>query len=258
MAAPTLTNPPVSPSVSRPATFDAEADAHLAWQATNVTEMGTVNTWIEGQIAEVTDQADIATDQAVIATTQAGIAATQVGLATTQAGIATTQAGLAATSAASAANAPGTSATSTTSLTIGAGAKTLTIQTGKLFALGQTVVIARTSAPSVQMTGAITAHNSGTGSLSVTIPTNGFAGSGTYTDWTISLSGAKGEKGDTSSLIRVNRSSTTLLVAADNGKYFICTGSFNLNADTPANLGNGWFCHVKNAGVGTVQAQVKV
>jgi hypothetical protein len=51
MAAPTLTNPPVSPSVSRPATFDAEADDHLAWQATNVTEMGTVNTWIEGQTA---------------------------------------------------------------------------------------------------------------------------------------------------------------------------------------------------------------
>lgn len=250
MAAPTLTNPPVSPSVSRPATFDAEADAHLAWQATNVTEMGTVNTWIEGQTAEVTGQADIATTQAGIATTQAGIATTQAGVATTQAGIATTQAGLAATSAASAANAPGTSATSTTSLTIGSGAKSLTIQTGKLFAVGQTVVIARTSNPATQMTGVITAHDNGTGALSVTIPTNGFAGSGTFTDWTISLSGAKGEKGDTSSLIRVNRSSNTMLTAADNGKYFNVIGSFTQTFDTPANLGNGFYCYIRNVGAG--------
>lgn len=254
MAAPTLTNPPVSPSVSRPATFDAEADAHLAWQATNVTEMGAVNTWIEGQTAEVTDQADIATAQAVIATTQAGIAATQVGLATTQAGIATTQAGLAATSAASAANAPGTSATSTTSLAIGSGAKSLTIQTGKLFAVGQTAVIARTSDPIVQMTGAITAHNSGTGALSVIIPTNGFAGSGTYTDWTISLSGVKGEKGDGASLTRVYRSSNTMITAADNGKYFNLTTQFSQTFDTAANLGAGFFCYIKNVNTDGISA----
>lgn len=202
--------------------------------------------------ANATTQANTATTQAGIATTQAGIATTQAGVATTQAGIATTQAGLAATSAASAANAPGTSATSTTSLTIGSGAKSLTIQTGKLFAVGQTVVIARTSDPIVQMTGAITAHNSGTGALSVAIPTNGFAGSGTYTDWTISLSGSKGEKGDTSSLIRVNRSSNTMLTAADNGKYFIYTGVFTQTADTPSNLGSGWFCYCKNAGGGAI------
>lgn len=254
MAAPTLTNPPVSPSVSRPATFDAEADAHLAWQATNVTEMGTVNTWIEGQTAKVTGQAGIATTQAGIATTQADIATTQAGEATTQAGIATTQAGLAATSAASALNAPGTSATSATSLTIGSGAKSLTIQTGKLFAVGQTVVIAQTSDPATQMTGVITAHNNGTGALSVTIPTNGFAGSGTFTDWTISLSGAKGEKGDTSSLIRVNRSSNTMLTAADNGKYFNLTNQFSQTFDTPANLGNGWFCYIKNVNIDGISA----
>lgn len=252
MAAPTLTNPPVSPSVSRPATFDAEADAHLAWQATNVTEMGTVNTWIEGQTAEVTDQADIATAQAVIAATQAGIATTQAGNAATQAGIATTQAGLSAASAASAANSPGTSATSTTSLSIGSGSKSLTIQTGKLFAVGQTVVIARTSDPTVQMTGAITAHNSGTGALSALIPVNGFAGSGTFTDWTISLSGVKGEKGDGSSLVRIARSSNTMLNASDNGKYFVCTLTFIQTFDTPANLGIGWFCYIKNAGTGNV------
>jgi hypothetical protein len=34
-----LTPPPTAPSTSDPATFDARADAHVAWQATNVTEM---------------------------------------------------------------------------------------------------------------------------------------------------------------------------------------------------------------------------
>jgi hypothetical protein len=95
----------------------------------------------------------------------------------------------AATSAASAVNATGTSATSTTSLTVGTGAKALTLaQTGKAFALGQPVVIARTSAPAtVYMAGRISAFNSGTGALTVEVEMA--AGSGTYTDWTIALSG---------------------------------------------------------------------
>jgi hypothetical protein len=145
--------------------------------------------------ANAITQADTATTQAGISTTQADISTDQAVISTTQADISTTQAGLAATSAASALNAPGTSATSTTSLTIGSGAQSLTIQTGKLFTVGQTAVIARTSDPVDQMTGVITAHNSGTGALSVIIPTNGFDGSGTFTDWTISLSGAKGIPG---------------------------------------------------------------
>lgn len=253
MAAPTLTNPPVSPSVSRPAMFDAEADAHLAWQATNVTEMGAVNTWIEGQTSEVTDQADIATAQAVIATTQAGISTAQAVAAAASAAAAGVSAAAAAASAASAANAPGTSATSTTSLTIGSGVKSLTIQTGKLFSLGQTVIIARTSDPATQMSGTITAFNSGTGALDVTIPTNSFAGSGTYTDWTISLSGLRGATGSPgATLVRTVLSTNATLQAAGISKYFICTTTLILSANTPANLGNGWFVYVKNGGTGNV------
>ncbi len=52
--------------------------------------------------------------------------------------------------------------------------------------MGQSVVIARTSDPfGVRMGGVITAHNSGTGALTVLV---GVAlGSGTFTDWTVSL-----------------------------------------------------------------------
>lgn len=78
-------------------------------------------------------------------------------------------------------------ATSTTSLTIGTGSKALTIETGKLFSVGQFAYIARTSAPSNFMIGQVTAHNPSTGSLTVNVASGGTSGSGTYTDWTVSI-----------------------------------------------------------------------
>jgi hypothetical protein len=114
-------------------------------------------------------------------------AASSASTASTQAGIATTKAGEAATSATSALTAPGTSATSTTSLTIGTGSKSLTIQTGKAYSLGQSIIIADTSAPGTNwMFGQITSYNSGTGALIVNVTT--INGSGTITAWTVSLS----------------------------------------------------------------------
>ena len=63
--------------------------------------------------------------------------------ASTQAGNASTSAGAASASAASAISAPGTSATSSTSLAIGLGAQSLTIQTGKSIVVGMFVTIAK-------------------------------------------------------------------------------------------------------------------
>lgn len=94
--------------------------------------------------------------------------------------------------AATAVNAPGTSATSTTSLTIGTGSKSLTLaQTGKAFAVGQDVVIARTSAPVNRMIGVITAFNSGTGAMTVNV-TDVEGSGGPFTDWTVALTGPSG------------------------------------------------------------------
>jgi len=77
-----------------------------------------------------------------------------------------------------------TSGTSTTSNTVGAGAKTFVSQTGKGWQAGNSLVIARTSDPTTQMRGIVTSYNTGTGSLGFT--SQAFDGSGTYTDWTIS------------------------------------------------------------------------
>jgi len=93
----------------------------------------------------------------------------------------------AAASALSALNSPGTNATSVTSITFGTGSKTLTIQTGKDLVVGQFVSIAYTPDANNWMQGVITAHNPGTGSLTVNV--GAYKGTGTFADWTIGLSG---------------------------------------------------------------------
>lgn len=78
-------------------------------------------------------------------------------------------------------------ATSTTSLMVGAGTKSPNVGPGKGFAPGQSVVVARTSAPATtRMVGIVLAYDSGTGILDVDVAAGGVFGSGTYTDWSIS------------------------------------------------------------------------
>jgi hypothetical protein len=93
----------------------------------------------------------------------------------------------AALSAAAAIAAPNTSATSTSSVINSAGTKTFIIQTGKSIVPGMWVTIARTTTPSTTwMNGAVTSYNSATGVLVVAVTRVG--GSGTYNNWTITLS----------------------------------------------------------------------
>jgi len=120
------------------------------------------------------------------ATAAADTATTQAGVATTQVALATAQASAAAASAASALTAPGTSATSATSLSCTPGTKSLTIQTGKAYSVGQFVMIANTPTPTNYLSGQIITYDASTGEMTVFASTTG--GSGTYTDWTISLS----------------------------------------------------------------------
>lgn len=84
--------------------------------------------------------------------------------------------------------------TSTSSLTIDVGAVTLTTQADKQYAVGQPVRITRTSDVTQWMDGQVTAYNSLTGTMSVQVAT--VSGSGTYSNWTIALSGQGGPAGD--------------------------------------------------------------
>lgn len=180
-----------------------------------------------------TTQADIATTQASAAATSATnsaasatTATTEAGIATTEAGIATTQANNASTSATSAsgsessantsagqaatfatnasnsaaaaaasaaASAGSFQSTSTTSLAVGTGSKTLTVGTGLNFATGAFLMISETSSATNYMHGTVTSYNSSTGSLTVNV--TDISGSGTYIDWTVSVSGTQGPAG---------------------------------------------------------------
>ncbi len=117
-------------------------------------------------------------------------AQTAASTATAAADTATTKAAEASASAASAVNAPGTSATSTTSLLIGTGSKSLTIQTAKAFVVGQFVIIASSASPSNYMIGQITSYTSGTGALVVNVSSIG--GTGTLASWNIALTAPGG------------------------------------------------------------------
>lgn len=77
-------------------------------------------------------------------------------------------------------------ATSTTSLTIGTGSKSLTTQTGKAWIAGSWLYIVSSSSITNTMQGQVTAYNSGTGSLTVNVTS--VSGAGTFASWAIGLS----------------------------------------------------------------------
>jgi hypothetical protein len=85
---------------------------------------------------------------------------------------------------AAALNAYATNSTSASSLAIGTGSKSLTVETGKSYVAGMSVKIAYTTTPANYMLGYVTSYNSGTGALVVNVTETG--GSGTYAAWTVS------------------------------------------------------------------------
>lgn len=188
------------------------------------------------------------------ATTSAANAATSETNAASSASAAATSASNAAASAQAAVNAPGTSATSTTSLTIGAGSQTLAIQTGKSIVVGMSVKVASTATPTNWMFGDVTAYNSGTGSLTVNVTATN--GSGTASAWTVSLAGQRGPAGaDGQSALttRSARTSNTMLVAANKGEIIdITSGTFTQTFAACATLGNGWSVWITNSGTGNI------
>lgn len=248
-----MTPLPTPPSTSDPSTFDARADALIAALPGFVTEANALETNV---------------------TTLQSTAATNASTATTQASNAAASAAAADASALTATNAPGTNATSTTSIAVGTGSKTITIQTGKSLVIGMMVMIASTATPTNYMHGQITAYNSGSGSLTVNVTTIG--GSGTIASWTVSLApltpaslpsqgGNSGKFLTTDAttaswgairqaiLTYASRTTNTILGFADNGLFLdITSGTFSQTFDAAATLTAGWYCYIRNTGTGDI------
>lgn len=163
----------------------------------NITAIGNNLGIIESSAASASVDAESASLSAVSATASASSATASAASALASAGSATLSASSASASSVSAANSAGLAAgyvggitaTSATSTTIATGAVSITTQTGKGFVPGHPVKIARTSDPAASyMQGTVTAYNSGTGALDVSVASVG--GTGTFSDWTLSLTSA--------------------------------------------------------------------
>jgi len=140
------------------------------------------------------------------------------------------------------------SATSTSSLTIGTGSKSLTIETGKGFTVGQPVLIASTAAPANYMNGQVTAYDAVNGAMTVNVTNIG--GSGTVASWTVSVSAVV--LATAPSLAQRTITSADTLVSSDQGKLINCSGTFTLSVTAAATLGNGWWCYVRDTGTGVI------
>lgn len=156
------------------------------------TNVGDLLTWIppmteefNTELANVNESLLEIEGIAADAEASAAAAAVSESEATTQAGISTTQAGIAVAAAASATLAPGTSATSTSTLTPGYGSKSFTLaEVGKTFVVGQFVTVADSADPGNKyFNGPITAFTSGT--VAITVDSRAFAGMTSSSSWVV-------------------------------------------------------------------------
>jgi hypothetical protein len=152
-------------------TFSARVDAFITWMITFVTEVAALASNVYQNTIDAFTQASAANSSASAAATSAASAAV---------------------SAASAIASATTNGTSTTSLTLGAGSQSLTTQTGKNWAPGMWINCVRTSDRSKSMSGYIDSYSSGTGALVLMVVAANVSGSGTFTDWTLTVSGQPG------------------------------------------------------------------
>lgn len=192
-------------------TFSSRVDAFVVWLISAVSQFGAVATNVYNNAVDAFSSATSAGNSAAAAALSAASADQDAQTATM---------------------APGTSATSVTSMVLGLGSKTFTLaQTGKLFKKGNTVTIATSAAGNNWMSGPITAFDAGTGVMTVNV-TN-FTGSGTFTDWVVSLSGAAGLTGVVNELLASNiASAATVNLTNATGNLVHITGTTTISAFT--------------------------
>ena len=124
---------------------------------------------------------------------------------------------------------------STTSLAVGSGDKTFTMEADLAFGVGQFVNIADDAAPATnQMRGRITAYNRTTGATTVRVTETD--GSGTIAAWTITLGTPTLGRGD-----YISRTTNTSIDDSNYGDYIQITGAGNFTQTVGALTAGTWF-----------------
>lgn len=124
--------------------------------------------------------------------------------------------------------------TSTSSVAIGTGSKAFVMVTERAYSVGQWVISARTSAPTTTyMVGQVTANSGGT----LTVDVDSAVGTGTHTDWTISVTGEPNDTvgDDTVSTAKIQDLAVTTAKVDD---LAITTGKVANDAITYAKMQN--------------------
>ena len=194
------------------------------------TNVGNLLTWIPPMTVEF--NASLVTVNASLVAIE-GFSVSAGNSATTASNAATTatdKAAIAVAAAASATLAPGTSATSTSTITPGYGSKSFTLaETGKTFIVNQFVTVADTADPANKFfNGPITAFNSGTGAI--TVDSRAFFGMTSSSSWVITGSApAFGQRftNPTQSFVALGTVSGTVNLDLRVALAFSCTLSGN-------------------------------
>ncbi|MFZ2309594.1 MAG: hypothetical protein WAW73_19640 [Rhodoferax sp.] len=202
------------PATDSPANFSSKAAAMVLAIKAMVVELQTWTSQANTVKTEI-NASEVATAADVLSTAADALATAADRV---QTGLDRTAAAASASTAAGYANA--LTGTSSTSNNIAIGSKSFTAESGKQWATGQFLLAASAANSANFMHGQVTSYNSTTGALVLNVLDVG--GSGTKTDWVISLSAPKGDPGAagvTSYLTRVEVSGTTQ-TCADGYEYW--------------------------------------
>ena len=141
--------------------------------------------------------------------------------------------------------------TSTTSMIIGAGAKSLTVQINKSYVAGMTIVAAVTASASVNyVRGIVDGYVAATGVLTFTVAAGEFGGTGTFTAWTVSQTPVGGA---TTTFVnqQIQNQSVTALTTTGTSTVFVATPAAAITANATGQRFNVTF-HVAPTGAPTI------
>lgn len=121
-------------------------------------------------------------------------------------------------------------ATSSTSVTPGAGSKSLTIQPDKAFIVGMYLVATSAGNPTDYMAGTVSSYNRTTGALVLEV--DDFEGASARADWQIGITGRSGGGGMTTQVVTAN---TTCVAGV---MYIVATAGITLTLPTSWTIGD--------------------
>lgn len=268
VAPPTIDALPSGPRpTDTPAEFDSKAFATLSAQEGMVNQVNASNAATHQNAVAANERASAAASSASAASASAATATTKRDEAVAAAGTATTKAGEASASASTAATkrdeavaardvaVPAAAAaeaardlaqgyrdqaevfatqqlkaTSTTSLTPGAGNKTFAIETSRSFVTGMYLVATSAGAPADKMSGYVVSYNGATGQLVIAV--DAFAGSTARADWVIGVAAPGSAGGLATQVVTAN----TACVA--NVAYIVAAAGITLTLPTSWSAGD--------------------